>query len=201
MSPDRRCTKYFPKTFVDVTSVDKDGYPVYRRRNNDRVIIKNGVSLDNRYVVPHNRCLLMKYGAHMNVEWCNQSRSIKYLFKYINKGHDRVTASFYKSAKDGEAKNPIDEVSMYYDCRYISPCEAMWRIFGFEIQYRDPAVERLSFHLPEQQHVIFSESDRIDVVLDRKTINQTMFLAWMEANKKYPEGRSLTYQEFQTKFV
>lgn len=28
-----------------------------------------------------------------------------------------------------------------------------------------------------------------------------MFLAWMEANKKYPEGRTLTYAEFPTKFT
>ena len=90
-----RCTKHFPKKFVEATYIDEDGYPVYRRRDNGRTVQKNGVELVNRFVVPHNRYLLLKYGAHMNVEWCNQSRSIKYLFKYVNKGHDRVTASFY----------------------------------------------------------------------------------------------------------
>src|SRR5436309_5010720 len=104
--------------------------------------MKNGVPLDNRYVVPHNRYLLLKYGAHLNVEWCNQSRSIKYLFKYVNKGHDRVTASFYKSALDDHDGQNVDEINMYYDCRYISSCEAMWRIFGYEIQYKNPPVER-----------------------------------------------------------
>ena len=28
-----------------------------------------------------------------------------------------------------------------------------------------------------------------------------MFMAWMEANKAFPEGRNLTYAEFPTKFV
>ncbi|XP_073049645.1 uncharacterized protein [Primulina eburnea] len=161
-----RCTKHFPKKFVEVTSIDEDGYPSYRRKDNGRTIIKNGVNLDNRFVVPHNRYLLIRYGAHMNVEWCNQSRAIKYLFKYINKRHDRETASFYKSSDDDSLGKNVDEVNMYYDCRYIS-----------------------------------SYSDEISTVLDRNTINQSMFLAWMEANKKYPEARELTYAELPMKFV
>lgn len=124
-----RCTKHFPKKFVDVTSIDEDGYPVYRRKDNGRTVLKNGVNLDNKYVVPHNRYLLIRYGAHMNVEWCNQSRAIKYLFNYINKGHDRVTASFYQSGDDENLGKHVDEVNMYYDCRYISSCEAAWRFF------------------------------------------------------------------------
>ncbi|XP_042012019.1 uncharacterized protein LOC121760408 [Salvia splendens] len=195
-----RCSKYFPKKYLAATNIDDDGYPAYRRRDNGRVVMKDGVPLDNRYVVPHNRFLLMKYDGHINVEWCNQSRSIKYLFKYINKGYDRVTTSFFQSGAGG-TERCIDEVSLYYNCRYISSCEAAWRIFGFEIQYKDPPVERLSFHLPDQQHVVFDEADDLDTVLNRKTIHESKFLAWMEANKIYSQGRDLTYGEFPTKFV
>ncbi|XP_047964804.1 uncharacterized protein LOC125209244 [Salvia hispanica] len=136
-----RCSKYFPKKYLAATNIDDDGYPVYRCRDNGRVVMKDGVPLDNRYVVPHNRFLLMKYGGHVNVEWCNQSQSIKYLFKYINKGYDRVTTSFFQSGADG-AERCIDE-----------------------------------------------------------TIHESKFLAWMEANKIYSQGRDLTYGEFPTKFV
>ncbi|XP_047949388.1 uncharacterized protein LOC125195255 [Salvia hispanica] len=197
---DGRCTKYYPKKFVSDTVVDDEGYPIYRRRDNGRFVVKDGVPLDNRYVVPHNRFLLMKYGGHINVEWCNQSRSIKYLFKYVHKGYDRVTTSFFQSGVDGVERN-LDEVKLYYDCRYVSSCEAAWRIFGFEIQYKDPSVERLSFHLPNEQHIIFDEADSLDNVMSRRTIHESKFLGWMEANKIYSEGRNLTYGEFPSKFV
>ncbi|CAH9134654.1 unnamed protein product [Cuscuta epithymum] len=198
---DGRCTKYFPKKWCSETSVDDDGYPVYKRVRNNRVIRKNNVDLDNRFVVPHNRYLLMKYGAHMNVEWCNQSRSIKYLFKYINKGRDRVTAAFYKTANGDMQHNAVDEIQMYYDCRYISPCEAAWRVYGFEIQYKNPPVERLSFHLPNEQSIVFNDDQPLDLVVNTTSVRDSMFTAWMEANKTYPEARSLTYSEFPQKFV
>ncbi|XP_031108407.1 uncharacterized protein LOC116012872 [Ipomoea triloba] len=195
------CTKNFPKKFVDTSTLDDDGYPIYRRRDTGRIVLKNGIPLDNRYVVPHNRELLLKYRAHINVEWCNQSRPIKYLFKYINKGHDRVTAEFCKSNTDKENGKVVDEINMYYDCRYISPCEAAWRLFGFDIQLRAPSVERLSFHLPGQQSVIFVDDDPVENAVNRPTIAHSRFMEWFEANRTYPEARALTYAEMPTRFV
>ncbi|XP_031099731.1 uncharacterized protein LOC116003933 [Ipomoea triloba] len=197
----RKCLKFFPKKFVDKSSFDEEGYPVYRRRDNGATVKKSGIELDNRYVVPHNRYLLLKYRAHINVEWCNQSRSIKYLFKYVNKGHDRVTAEFYKANVDDDGVKVVDEINMYYDCRYISPCEAAWRIFGFEIQHKNPSVERLSFHLPGQQTVVFGDDDAIEDLINRPTVAQSMFLEWFECNKKYSDARCLTYVEMPNKFV
>ncbi|XP_019171191.1 PREDICTED: uncharacterized protein LOC109166756 [Ipomoea nil] len=185
-----RCSKHFPKNFLECTTFDDDGYPLYRRRENGRTITKNGIALDNRYVVPHNRHLLLKYKAHINVEWCNQSRSIKYLFKYVNKGHDRVTAEFYKTSNDSDVGKSVDEINMYYDCRYISPCEAVWRLFGFDIQLRAPSVERLSFHLPNQQSVIFADDDPVDNIVifrgptsfsDIKVVNGVQYDSFRDA--------------------
>lgn len=70
--------------------MDQDGYPVYKRRDNGHTIEKNRIILHNGHVVPHNPSLLLKYEAHINMEGCNQSTSIKYLFKYINKGSYRI---------------------------------------------------------------------------------------------------------------
>nr|XP_025603131.1 uncharacterized protein LOC112695132 [Arachis hypogaea]XP_025630251.1 uncharacterized protein LOC112723204 [Arachis hypogaea]XP_025674055.1 uncharacterized protein LOC112773204 [Arachis hypogaea]XP_025674064.1 uncharacterized protein LOC112773214 [Arachis hypogaea] len=197
-----RCSRHFPKKFIEFTTVDHDGYPVYRRRNDGRTIDISGIPLDNRYVVPHNRYLLLKYGAHINVEWCNQSRSIKYLFKYVNKGSDRVTASFYSSSNDNNPTvKPVDEIKLFYDCRYISPCESAWRIFAFNIHYRKPSVERLSFHLPDEQTVLFADEDDLSTTINKATVRESMFVAWFKANKKYEIARQLTYNEFPSKFV
>ncbi|KAH0778727.1 hypothetical protein KY290_005154 [Solanum tuberosum] len=95
----------------------------------------------------------------------------------------------------------VDEIKMYCDCRYISSCEAAWRIFKFPIHHREPSVERLSFHLPDNQNVIFSDDDPIDVVINKPTVKESMFLRWLEANKEFPEARHLTYAEFPLKFV
>ncbi|XP_062206065.1 uncharacterized protein LOC133907870 isoform X5 [Phragmites australis] len=42
----------------------------------------------------------------------------------------------------------VDEIAEYIKSRYLSACESFWRLFGFEIHGRTPAVERLHVHLP-----------------------------------------------------
>ncbi|CAJ2678040.1 uncharacterized protein LOC123904970 [Trifolium pratense] len=197
-----KCSKYYPKKFVEKTIVDQDGYPIYRRRSHGHTITKSGVTMDNRNVVPYNAFLLLKYQAHINMEWCNQCTSIKYLFKYIHKGYDRITASVSPSIKRKSSKNEeIDEVKEYIDCRYVSPCEACWRIFSFPIHGRKPAVERLFYHLEGQNSVYFQDYENLDDVLLKPSVTESMFTAWLEANNTFPEARTLTYGQFVSKFV
>ncbi|XP_071728100.1 ATP-dependent DNA helicase PIF1-like [Rutidosis leptorrhynchoides] len=137
----KTCTKLFPKRFQEHTSVDENGYPIYRRWDNGITVKKDKGELHNGYVVPYNLFLLKKYQSHIKVERCNQSGAIKYLFKYINKGPDRITAGIVmnKHNDNDEEGRKVDEIKHYYDCRYISACEAAWRIFGNEIHYRTHA--------------------------------------------------------------
>lgn len=74
------CSKRFPKQYVETTMSDEDGYPLYTRRKNSRTVLKKKIPLHNGFVLPYNRTLLQKYKAHINVELCNQNKSIKYLF-------------------------------------------------------------------------------------------------------------------------
>ncbi|KAL3646345.1 hypothetical protein CASFOL_011525 [Castilleja foliolosa] len=194
-----KCTKHFPKQYSESIVIDDDGYARYRRRDSGFIIEKSGVPLDNKYVVPHNRTLLMKFGAHINVEWCNQSRSIKYLFKYVNKGHDRVTAEFVQTADLDQPDKPIDEVSMYYDCRYVSSCEAAWRLLKFELQYKHPPVTRLSFHLENEHNIVYEENESIETVTGKP--QTSMFLEWMKLNKFDTKANELTYSDAPSAFV
>ncbi|XP_072077992.1 uncharacterized protein [Arachis hypogaea] len=139
--------------------VDDSGYPSYRRRDTWVVIEKKGVHMDNRNVVPYNAYLLMSYQAHVNIEYCNKSNAIKYLFKYVNKGPDRVAVGVTKEASSGEDAQVIDEIKEFYDCRYLSACEAVWRTLAYDIHQRWPSVMRLTFHLPGEQNIIFKDDD------------------------------------------
>ncbi|XP_048623621.1 uncharacterized protein LOC106398612 [Brassica napus] len=192
-----KCSKMFPKPLNIRTSIDANGFPAYMRRIDGRFIEKNGIRLDNGFVVPYNRDLMLRYRAHMNVEWCVQTRAVKYLFKYIHKGPDYASAAMDKEDEDGV----IDEIKTYYDCRYITACESSWRILAFPTHFRTTSVEKLGFHLPDQELVFFDEDEPIESILNKKTVNQSIFLAWFIANRKYAEARELTYAEFPTKFV
>ena len=48
--------------------------------------------IDNKWVVPYHPFFSLKYGAHINVEVVNSVEEIKYLYKYVTKGHDKVTS-------------------------------------------------------------------------------------------------------------
>ncbi|XP_015944077.1 uncharacterized protein LOC107469212 [Arachis duranensis] len=174
---------------------------LYKRSDNGRSTTKRNVNLDNRFVVPYNATWLLKYGCHINVEYTCQTSAIKYLFKYVHKGNDRVTASFFRSHDSAGSDVTVDEIQNYYDCRYISACEASWRLFGFEIQYKEPNVIRLPFHLPNEQNVLYEDYQLIENVIDAAVSKDSMFIGWFKANKNFDLARTLTYAEMPSLFV
>lgn len=110
------------------------------------------------------------FNAHINVEKCNKSRAIKYLFKYISKAGDRVVVGLCDNSKDVASDGSCDEVQQYLNCRYVSFCKASWCVFVFSIHHRYSSVERLSFHLPKQQFIVYSSNQDMSDLLNNPRV-------------------------------
>jgi hypothetical protein len=65
------CSKFYPKQFCEHTSILENGLAQYSQPNNGIVVNKNEIDVDNRFIVPHNVDLVVKYQAHINVERVN----------------------------------------------------------------------------------------------------------------------------------
>ncbi len=87
---------------------------------------------------------------HINVEVCNNIHVIKYLLKYVYKGHDCATVEISRQSDNATEGNvvKVDEIEKYFDCRYVFASEATWRIFKFDMHERFPIIEHLQYHLP-----------------------------------------------------
>ena len=154
---DGKCTKRYPRHFLAETITGNDGYPLYRRRSTEdggkSITLKvrnNDAEVDNRWVVPYSPLLSKTYKAHINVEYCNSVKSIKYICKYVNKGSDMAVFGV------GNETASIDEIDQYQVGRYISSNEAVWRILSFPIHERHPTVVHLAVHLENGQRVYFT---------------------------------------------
>eukprot|EP00808_Paulinella_micropora_P013753 g57953.t1 len=86
----------------------------------------------------------IKFNYHLNVELCTTSGWIKYLFKYIHKGPDRLRVNVH---------NENDEIKQYIDARYVGPCEAAALILGTNRFKSSHYCRTLELHLPNEQRV------------------------------------------------
>ncbi len=62
--------------------------------------------------------------------------------------------------------------------------EVAWRIFKFEMHERFPTIERLQYHLPNQQMVLFDDDDDVHEVATQSTISITMLTEWFKTNQE-----------------
>ncbi|GBO19035.1 hypothetical protein AVEN_156689-1 [Araneus ventricosus] len=144
---DGQCCKSFPKQFKDDTEENVNGYPIYRRRATEPVQVGK-YSIDNRWVVPYNPWLLKKFNAHINVEVFASVKSVKYLYKYVYKGHDVASV---KIQKEGDLDH--DEILSFVEVR-------------------------LAVHLPQQQPIVYQdgqEAQAIERAALRKTTLTSWF--------------------------
>ncbi|KAK9063108.1 hypothetical protein SSX86_016978 [Deinandra increscens subsp. villosa] len=195
------CSKNFPKPYENASRIDDNGRAFYRRRRGRPTVEKGGAAVDSGYVVPYNKRLLLRFHAHINVEHCGWSMMIKYLFKYISKGPDRVRYSVTSkpdaaNASSSSSVEVIDEIQNFIDGRFICPHEASWRILNFPIHHRDPAVQVLCVHLPGQQNITFRDRNSLTDVVGNPMSRKTTLTEWLSNNIRHPEGRHLRYVDY-----
>jgi hypothetical protein len=120
-APDHEnCMNRYPRLFRNESEDTEESYPQYRRRSPEdgghESVGRGGRPINNSMVVPHNVWLLKKYNCHINVEICTSISSVKYLYKYVYKGHDR----------------------------YVTSSEVTWRALEFPMNQMYPRVDRLA---------------------------------------------------------
>ncbi|PWZ17599.1 ATP-dependent DNA helicase PIF1 [Zea mays] len=158
------CKNQYPRHFREATMQGKDSYPNYRRRDDGR-----------------------------KEKACGSIKAVKYLFKYIYKGHDRVSVVMRDASKEN---GDVDEIQQYRDARWVTPPEALWRIYGFELSQNSPSVMQLQLHLPNMHMVTFHERQMVERVVNRPGADRSMITAYFEANKLYEEARGILYRDF-----
>ena len=170
-APLRDCSKGFPKDYQESTDGDPvDSYPTYKRRSKEMggnvafihkwrtasaglecdLPDEDKLEVDNSWVVPYSPFLLLTFDCHINVEVTSGIESVKYLYKYVYKGTDRIMYSMRKEHKPGEN----NEVEKYRAARYLTAPESYWCLFYPSDRFAMyPPVIRLCCHTEDNQTV------------------------------------------------
>jgi len=105
---------------------------------------------------------------------------------------------------DSEQSGPHregDEIQEYLDYHCISTVESCWRIFEFSLQHQYPSVQKLQYHFPGEQLVLFSDKDDLFSIANEPEVQKTILTMWFEANEKYLQARQTTYLNFPMQWV
>jgi hypothetical protein len=131
---DAKCSKFYPKQFCEHTTIHENGFAQYVHPNNGVVVNKKGIDVDNRFVVPHNIDLVVKFLAHINVKRVNRDRMHKYLFKYVTKGFDCAIIGIQRGPSSADKSNDtVDEISNFLECHCVTPNDGAWRLLQYDI--------------------------------------------------------------------
>ena len=198
---DGKCKYGYPKSYRNFTTLKDDSYPEYRRRfvkgqfitrtikknKQDPVGIQKTFHYDNKHVAPYNPTLLKMFQSHLNIEAVTGFKTIKYLYKYVHKGH---TCASLKLITDDEVESKPNEVLKYLDARFVNAQEACHRIFEMPLTHRSHTVELLPIHLKGENNVYYMGNENDDA-LKNKANRDSKLTAFFKLNdpnqEKYEE--------------
>ncbi|XP_021732628.1 uncharacterized protein LOC110699422 [Chenopodium quinoa] len=185
------CKNKFLRPYASKTSTNKDGYPIYRRRTTGENVTIRGAQLNNEWVIPYNPYLSMLFDCHINVEACSTIKAVKYLYKYVYKGYDRISYNVRPADDDS-----VDEIELYQLGRWVSPCKAAWRIFGFDLFEMSSLVLPLQVQLPNMQTVHLWPHERLNTVISDSKRSRTQLTEFFAMNVAVESGTGYLYSEF-----
>ncbi|XP_034936543.1 uncharacterized protein [Chelonus insularis] len=198
-----KCSKHYPKKFQQETTMDENCYPHYRRRDLGISFIRSPTcTFTNEHVVPYNKVLSKRFNSHINVEIVSSIKSVKYLYKYVYKGHDKamITINGNISDSDNNVTVQYDEINNHMETRYVGPVEAVWRILSKPLQEKSHSIIRLPVHLPNQQNLLIN-NDCDETELRNVLEKQTMLVDFFALNTRDQDARQYVYMDIPNHYV
>ena len=107
---------------------------------------------------------------------------------------EHINKSWEADKEDNEGN--IDEIKQYMNARWVSPPEALWRIYGFDISDRSPSVLSLQLHLSDMHMVSFHQHEGVQRVLNHLGVDRSMLIAYFEKNNTSEHARGKLYRDF-----
>lgn len=151
-------------------------------------------TVDNYWIVSYCPKPSIMFQCHLNVELCvSRIEIIIYLFKYVCKCSDRATIEIVR----GDQRR--DETGHSQDARYVSASEAVWKLFQFEIIFKQLTVVRLDVHL-ENHHTEHFREEQQQQAVDRSRTG-TKITERFAASRKWPSASNIKYSNFPCFFT
>jgi len=83
----------------------------------------------------------------------------------------------------------------------VTPPEALWRIYGFDLSKNHPPVQQLQLHLPDMHMVSFHNRQKIELVVNKPGVDESMLTAYFKANGLHEFARNILYRDFPEFFT
>ena len=130
-------------------------------------------------------------------------KAVKYLYKYVYKGGDRIVADLkFDVGPDNQEQITRDEIDNHINAQYVSASEAYWRIFGFPMHSEFPPVLGLAIH-EDQQQPIYTRPDisAEEALAVANTQTRTTLTEFMKLNIVDDFAKTLLYQELPRRYT
>ncbi|XP_060960966.1 uncharacterized protein LOC133031476 [Cannabis sativa] len=124
-------------------------------------------------------------------------KDVKYLYKYIYKGHDRVAFNLVSEPRNDE----VDEIHQFQMARWIAAPEAMWRIYGFIVNEMYPSVYSLHLHLEHQHPVTFRADQDLSNIATSEHFKKSMLTEFFVLNRTDQNANALPYKQIPESYV